>query len=53
MDVQLNTLNSEGTYYGVRPMMAMAKSANYSEKMPLEAGKEIISATASGKVKFE
>ena len=53
VDVQLNTLNSEGTYYGARPMMAMAKSANYSEEMPLEAGKEIISATASGKVKFE
>ncbi|MDQ6568733.1 MAG: SIMPL domain-containing protein, partial [Haemophilus parahaemolyticus] len=53
VDVQLNTLNSEGTYYGVRPMMAMAKSANYSEEMPLEAGKETISATASGKVKFE
>lgn len=52
VDVQLNTLNSEGTY-GVRPMMAMDKSANYSEEMPLEAGKEIISATASGKVKFE
>ena len=34
-------------------MMAMAKSANYSEEMPLEAGKETISATASGKVKFE
>lgn len=53
VDVQLNTLNSEGTYYGVRPMMAMDKSANYSEEMPLEAGKEIISATASGRVKFE
>ena len=52
VDVQLNKLNSEGTY-GVRPMMAMDKSANYSEEMPLEAGKEIISATASGKVKFE
>ena len=54
VDVQLNTLNSEGTYYGIRPMMAMAKSASYAtEEMPLEAGKETISATASGRVEFK
>lgn len=54
LDVQLNTPNGFGGRYEIRPMMAMAKSADFSAaEMPLEAGKETISATASGKVKFE
>lgn len=54
LDVQLSTPNGFGGRYDIRPMMAMAKAASYSaEEMPLEAGKETISATASGKVKFE
>lgn len=54
IDVQLNTLNGMEQHYGVRPMMAMAKMAGpAADEMPLEAGKETISATASGKVKFE
>lgn len=54
IDVQLNTPNGMESHYGVRPMMAMAKMAGpAADEMPLEAGKETISATASGKVKFE
>ena len=54
LDVQLNTPNGMESHYGIRPMMAMAKMAGpAADEMPLEAGKETISATASGKVKFE
>lgn len=53
VNVELSTPNNSTGYYG-RPMMAMAKMSNSTtEEMPLEAGKETISATASGKVKFE
>lgn len=54
-DVRLDTPNGDqgGAYYGARPMAMMTKMANVNESMPLEAGKETISATASGKVKFE
>lgn len=54
-NVQLNTPN--GSRYDNNypmPMMAMAKSAPVENaEMPLEAGKQTITATASGSVKFE
>lgn len=52
-NVQLHTPN--GQNYGEnRPLMAMAKMERSAmDEMPLEAGKETISATASGKIKFE
>ena len=54
VDVQLNTPNGVGNRDDIRPMMAMAKSASYAtEEMPLETGKETISATASGHVEFK
>ena len=54
VDVQLNTPNGVGNRDDIHPMMAMAKSASYAtEEMPLEAGKETISATASGRVEFK
>ena len=54
VDVQLNTPNGVGNRDDIRSMMAMAKSASYAtEEMPLEAGKETISATASGRVEFK
>lgn len=53
-DVQLNTPNGEGAqHYEPRMYMAEAMSAKSTEPVPLEAGKQIISATASGKVVFE
>lgn len=54
-NVQLNTPNGRDEFsHRPMPMMAMAKSASSeSQEMPLEAGKQTISATASGSVKFE
>lgn len=53
VNVELSTPQNPVGHYA-RPMMAMAKmSSSTAEEMPLEAGKETISATASGKVKFE
>ncbi len=53
-DVQLNTLDARRAIYNYNlPMAAMEKSASVKdEAIPLEAGKQIISATASGKVIF-
>lgn len=55
-DVHLNTPNgSEGNQYTFRsamPMMAKAADSSGVE-LPLEAGKETISATATGRVTFE
>lgn len=54
-DIQLNTPNGEQLpLYTTRAYEpAMLKSAMSSEELPLEAGKQTISASASGKVIFE
>lgn len=54
-DIQLNTPNGEQVpQYAPRMYEAsMLKSAMSSEELPLEAGKQTISASASGKVIFE
>lgn len=55
-DVQLNTPNGEVPHYETRMYSAamMSKMAlAESNALPLEAGKQTISATASGKVKFD
>lgn len=53
-NIHLETPNGN-RHSSPRMMMAMSKSANLDtvESMPLEAGKETISARASGSVKFE
>lgn len=53
-DVQLNTPNGATVqHYEPRMYMAEAVSAKSAETVPLEAGKQTITATASGKVIFE
>lgn len=55
-DIQLDTPNSANpSYPSVRAMYAMEAGAMKmkSDNLPMEAGKEIISTTASGKVTFE
>lgn len=57
-DVRLNTPNSDNQNYpvGARMYAASAKMASMDsavEAMPMEAGKQTISASASGKVTFE
>lgn len=55
-DIQLDTPNSANQGYPMpRALYAMESSAMKAttDSLPLEASKEIISATASGKVVFE
>ena len=52
VDVQLNTPNGNNRFEAA-PMRMAKMASSYSDNMPLEAGKETISAIASGKVKFE
>lgn len=55
-NIQLETPNGNH-YQAPRAMLAMSKAANFeaasADSIPLEAGKETISARASGSVKFE
>lgn len=52
VDVQLNTPNGNNRFEAA-PMRMAKMASSYSDNMPLEAGKENISAVASGKVRFE
>lgn len=53
-DIQLDTPNGNQPHYEPRMYMAKeSRAAAESASMPLDAGKQTISATASGKVTFE
>ncbi|OOH87208.1 hypothetical protein BMT54_10200 [Pasteurellaceae bacterium 15-036681] len=55
-DVQLDTPNSSTANYAPRMYAAEAKVAAFkssADELPMEAGKQTISASASGKVKFD
>lgn len=51
-EVQLNTPNGDTPHYETRMYMKEMRASS-SEALPLEAGKQTITATASGKVVFE
>lgn len=52
-DVQLNTPNGSTPHYETRMYSVAAMKSTADNSLPLEAGKQTITATASGKVFFE